>query len=131
MSLLSARISCAFNHSDFFINRTKNVILEYYSIIIQINETLYLTFDRFESIFCAQKRMFFKLYDAEKYSMKIDILLEDPSVIDIRLVGVTNREQLPRSNLYIFFRPIFVIKEWPLVEERSKRKASERHSRRH
>lgn len=63
--------------------------------------------------------------------MKIGILLEDSSVIDMRLVGVTNREQLPRSNLYIFFRPIFVIKEWPLVEERSKRKASERHSRRH
>lgn len=32
-------------------------------------------------------------------------------------VGVANREQLSRSNLYIFFCPIFVIKEWPLVEE--------------
>lgn len=47
------------------------------------------------------------------------------------LVGVTNREQLLRSNLYIFLRPIFVIKEWPLVEELSERKAFGRHSGRH
>lgn len=32
-------------------------------------------------------------------------------------VAVVLAEVLPRSNLYIFFRPIFVIKEQPLVEE--------------
>lgn len=78
--------------------------------------------------------MLLKINDVKKkYSIKIGILLEISVLLLIcdTSVGVTNREQLPRSNLYIFFRPIFVIKEWPLVEERSKRKASGRHSGRH
>jgi len=78
--------------------------------------------------------MLLKINDAKKkYSIKVGILLKISVLLLIcdTLVGVTNGEQLPRSNLYIFFRPIFVIKEWPLVEERSKRKASGRHSGRH